>query len=308
MLRHNGTDAIEVAGVLKPLAAAEAAGNERDTMSHFTYRRSYRGGLQAVILDWAGTTLDYGCYAPAVVFIEVFKRERVEITMPEARAPMGVHKKVHIRQITQDPAVARRWQDVHGRPVCEDDVERMFKQFVPLQLACLADYADLIPGLPETLEEFRRRELKIGSTTGFTGEMMEVLMAEAAKRGYRPDSTVCATDVPAGRPAPWMCLANAQNLGVYPMEAIVKIGDTLPDITEGLNAGMWTIGLAKTGNEVGLNEKEIEALDRETYDGLIAGAYDRMVQAGAHYVVDTVNDVFDCLDEINERLAAGEKP
>jgi phosphonoacetaldehyde hydrolase len=105
-----------------------------------------------------------------------------------------------------------------------------------------------------------------------------------------------------------MCLANAQNLGVYPMEAVVKIGDTLPDIAEGLNAGMWTIGLAKTGNEIGLNEQEIEALDRETYGRLIARAYDRMVQAGAHYVVDTVNDVFDCLDEITGRLTAGEKP
>jgi len=50
-------------------------------MSQFTYRRSYRGGARAVILDWAGTTLDYGCYAPAVVFIEVFNRQGVEITM-----------------------------------------------------------------------------------------------------------------------------------------------------------------------------------------------------------------------------------
>ena len=278
-------------------------------MSHeFTFQRQYRGALQAVLLDWAGTTMDYGCYAPAVVFREVFKRQGIEISIEEAREPMGAHKKVHIRQITKIPAVARRWHETLGRPCGEADVETMFTDFIPLQLACLAEYADLIPGTLETVAAFRKRGLQIGSTTGYTGEMMAILQEEARKRGYQPDSTVCATDVPAGRPAPWMCLANAQNLGVFPMESIVKIGDTLPDIGEGLNAGMWTIGLAKTGNEIGLNEAEIDALPPDDYDRLIDRAYLRMNQAGAHYVVDGIADALPCLDAIESRLARGEKP
>ena len=67
----------------------------------FTYQRSYRGKIQAVLLDWAGTTMDFGCMAPAVVFVEVFKRKGVPITMDEARAPMGAHKRVHIQKITE---------------------------------------------------------------------------------------------------------------------------------------------------------------------------------------------------------------
>ena len=137
---------------------------------------------------------------------------------------------------------------------------------------------------------------------------MQLLQSEATKRGYEPDATVCATDVPAGRPEPWMCLANAQQLGVYPMEATVKVGDTLPDISEGLNAGMWTIGLAKTGNEMGLNEKEIEDLPKEDYDRRITKAYQRMYQSGAHYVVDAIGDIMPCLDDIESRLARGERP
>ena len=90
--------------------------------------------------------------------------------------------------------------------------------------------------LAVAVADFRKRGLKIGSTTGYTGEMMKLLLGEAKKRGYEPDSSVCATDVPAGRPEPWMCLQNAMNLQTYPMEAFVKIGDTLPDISEGLNA------------------------------------------------------------------------
>ena len=103
--------------------------------------------------------------------------------------------------------------------------------------------------------------------------MMDLLYKEAADRGYVPDSRVCAAEVPAGRPEPWMCLKNAMNLGIYPMEAYVKVGDTIPDINEGLNAGMWTIGLAVTGNEMGLLEKEIAALDPDVRERKRARVY-----------------------------------
>lgn len=274
----------------------------------FVLQRTYRGPVKGVILDWAGTTMDYGCYAPAVVFIDVYKRHGVEITMEEAREPMGAHKKVHIRKISQIPAVSQKWQEVHGRSCNEGDVETMFQEFIPLQIACLADYAALIPGTLESIKKLRGRGLKIGSTTGYTGEMMSLLLSAAKDRGYEPDSTLCATDVPAGRPAPWMCLRNAENLGIYPMEAIVKIGDTLPDIEEGLNAGMWTVGLAKTGNEMGLNEKELESLTAEDLDRRLTRARSRMAQAGAHYVVDGIWNCDPIIDDINVRLARGERP
>lgn len=274
----------------------------------FIFKRIYTGPLKAVLLDWAGTTMDYGCMAPAVVFMDVYKRKGVEITMAEAREPMGAHKKVHIRQISKNDAVSKRWEQKHGRKPNEADIEAMFQDFIPLQLECLAQYSDLIPGALGMVTECRRRGLKVGSTTGYTGEMMAILQSEAKKRGYEPDSTVCATQVPAGRPYPYMCLQNAINLQIYPMEAAVKIGDTLPDIEEGLNAGMWTIGLAKTGNEMGMTEAEITALDPETRQYKLDRAYKRMRQTGAHFVVDSIAQVVPLLDEINSRLAAGEKP
>ena len=276
--------------------------------TEFIFKRTYRGPLKAVLLDWAGTTMDYGCFAPAVVFVEVYKRKGVEISVEEAREPMGAHKKVHIRQISKIARVEKKWEQVHGRKPNEEDIEAMFRDFIPLQLDCLAQYADLVPGTLETVAECRRRGLKIGSTTGYTGEMMTLLQAEAKRRGYEPDSTVCATQVPAGRPYPYMCLQNAINLQVYPMEASVKIGDTLPDIEEGLNAGMWTIGLAKTGNEMGLTEAQIAALEPETRQARLDRAYKRMHQTGAHFVVDSISDVPPVLDAINVRLAAGERP
>jgi phosphonoacetaldehyde hydrolase len=277
----------------------------------FTYQRRYRGTIQAVLLDWAGTTMDFGCMAPAVVFVEVYKRQGVPITMDEARAPMGAHKRVHIQKIAQLDAVRARWQDVHGRPPGEEDVDRMFADFVPLQLACLSEYSDLIPGTLDAVEAMRRRGIKIGSTTGYLREMMEINLKDAARQGYEPDSTVCASDVPAGRPYPYMCLQNVIDLQVWPVEACVKVDDTIPGIEEGLNAGMWSVGLAVSGNEVGLPLADLRALRARSaadYERLRHRAHARMFQAGAHYVVDTIADLMPCLEDIEARLRRGERP
>ncbi len=274
----------------------------------FNFRRTYRGHLKAIIFDWAGTTLDYGCLAPTVAVMALFSREGIPISVEEARTPMGAYKKDHIRQILQIPSVQQRWQDKFGEAPLERDVERMFEHFIPSQMACLPNYADLIPGTLDTVAHCRLRGMKIGSTTGYTQAMMAVLLKEAKKRGYAPDSTVCADQVRAGRPEPWMCLQNAFNLGIYPMEACVKVDDTLPGIEEGLNAGMWTIGLAKTGNEIGLTQAEIEELPEDELQIKLDRAYRRMQGAGAHFIVDGIWGVPEIVDEINNRLKMGEKP
>lgn len=265
-------------------------------------------GLKGVILDWAGTTVDHGCFAPLVVFTEVFKKRGVSVSVEEARGPMGMHKREHIRQMTLNPEIQRRWFDVHSRAPSETDVDAMFEDFVPMQLAVLNEHAELIPGVLGAIEEFRLRGLKIGSTTGFTRQMMEIVSLVAKNQGYEPDALVCSNEVPAGRPEPWMCFEVAKQLGIYPMESMVKIGDTPVDIKEGLNAGMWTIGVAKTGNEVGLSEAEIDALSPSERAQKIARAYDTLRAAGAHYVVDSVADVPPLLLEIEHKLASGQKP
>jgi len=274
----------------------------------FSYRRTYRGPIEAVLLDWAGTTMDFGCMAPAVVFMQIYERKKVPITVEEARAPMGAHKKVHIQKISELETVRRRWHEVHGRPPNEDDVNAMFADFIPLQLACLSQYSKLIPGTLEVVAELRRRGAKIGSTTGYLTEMMKINREDGKRQGYDPDSTVCASDVPAGRPYPYMCLQNAINLRVTTVQSCVKVDDTVPGIEEGLNAGMWTVGLAVSGNEVGLPLEEWQALPEPQKAAKRGRAYSRMQQCGAHYVVDTIADLMPCIDDIQERIRRGETP
>ena len=280
-------------------------------MSHsfdFAYTRVYRGPVQAVLLDWAGTTMDFGCIAPAVAFVEVFRRQGVPISTAEARVPMGAHKRVHIQKLTELEGVRRRWQEVHGRPPGDDDVAAMFDDFVPLQLECLSAYSELIPGTLETVAALRQRGIRIGSTTGYTTEMTAINRRDAERQGYRPDSTVSASEMPAGRPAPYMCLQNAVNLRVDCVQACVKVDDTIPGVEEGLNAGMWSIGLAVSGNEVGLSLADWRALPAEEQSALRERAYGRMLQSGAHYVVDTIADLLPCIEAIELRLRLGERP
>jgi phosphonoacetaldehyde hydrolase len=275
---------------------------------NFSYKRCYRGPIEAVLLDWAGTTMDFGCMAPAVVFVEVFKRKKVPITVEEARAPMGAHKRVHIQRITELESVRRRWQEAYGRLPNEGDVNAMFTDFVPLQLECLSTYSALIPGTLEAVAALRSRGIKIGSTTGYLTDMMKINLRDAKRQGYEPDSTVCAADVPAGRPYPYMCLQNVIKLGVSAVQGCVKIDDTIPGVEEGLNAGMWTVGLAVSGNEVGMMLDEWRALAAAEQQARRERAHTRMAQCGAHYVVDTIADIMPCIEDIQARIRRGEAP
>ena len=274
----------------------------------FHFKRSYSGPVQAVVLDWAGTTVDFGSFAPTAVFMKLFHSHGVSIRIEHARAPMGLMKKDHLRAIAANPEVERMWVERHGSACSEADLDGMFAQFIPMQLAVLEEYAQVIPGVVDTIAILRENGIKIGSTTGYTRLMMETLVPVARKNGYEPDCWVAANDVPAGRPFPWMVYQNAIQLQVYPMEACVKIGDTLPDIEEGLNAGMWTIGLALTGNLLGLTESEVQEMPKPILDARRSEIAARLYQAGAHYVIDELADCPDIIREINARIRAGERP
>jgi phosphonoacetaldehyde hydrolase len=274
----------------------------------FSFKRTYRGRVQAVILDWAGTTVDFGSFAPTAVFIRLFAERGVTITAADARSGMGLMKKDHLRAILARPSVAAAWEAQHGAPASDADMDSLFEAFVPMQIEVVKDYSEPIPGCLQAIEELRKRGIKIGSTTGYIRAMMDALMPAAAEKGYAPDSTVCPDEVPAGRPFPWMVYQNLMQLEVYPMQSVVKVGDTLADIEEGLNAGAWTVGLSQTGNLMGLTEEEFNSLSEEDQAAALDRVEDQLYRAGAHYVIDGIWDMPDVVEEINDRLSMGESP
>jgi phosphonoacetaldehyde hydrolase len=259
--------------------------------------------LKAVIFDWAGTTVDFGCFAPTGVFIEIFRQKGIEITQQEARGPMGMHKRDHIRVITRYTRIATEWIMKYNRNCTEEDIEDMFRKFIKIQLTVLEKHSEIIPELPEALKVIRSMDMKIGSTTGYNHEMMDILTAAASRQGYKPDSVVCSTEVKAGRPAPWMAFRNAENLGVYPMQSIVKIGDTVSDIDEGVNAGMWSVGVVMSSNEMGLTQKEISMMNPVEIERRKLEVRKTFMQAGADYVIDDLSEIGELFEKINARLA-----
>ena len=266
------------------------------------------GPVQGVVLDWAGTAVDYGCLGPAAVFVDVFAKFGVEVSLAEARQFMGLMKKDHIRGMCRLPAVASRWQATTGRPPEERDVEALYAETEPMMISAISRHAELIPGLLPFVDAMRARGVRIGSSTGYTRPMLEVLFPEARRRGYQPDAVVTPSDVPAGRPYPWMCYLNAIRLQVYPLEAMVKIGDTVSDIHEGLNAGMWTIGLTRSGNLLGLSAGEAERLAPADLARRLEAAERELKAAGAHYTAEGIWAALPIIEDISARLSAGERP
>lgn len=271
-------------------------------------RKPYTGPLQAVILDWAGTTVDYGSLAPVRVLQQIFADQGIQVSEDEARQDMGLLKKDHIRALLGRPRIRAAWEEHHRHIPGEPDVERLFADFIPRQLECLVQYSSPIPGVVKTVRQLRDRGLKIGSTTGYTRPMLEILLRHAASQDYAPDCALCPDDVGAGRPLPWMIYENAVRMKVCPLEAIVKVGDTISDLEEGLNASTWAVAVAQTGNMIGVTEEGWQNWSESERSKRLQDARGKLLAAGAHYVIDTLADFGGVVDEIEARLRAGERP
>lgn len=264
--------------------------------------------VKAAILDWAGTAVDYGSLAPVVALERVFAENGVEITPAEARRDMGLLKKDHIRSIVSYERVSAEWARVHGKAPQEPDVERIFGEFLPKQAEIIAQFSAPIDGVAEAVERWKAAGMRIGSTTGYTRDLLDLVREGAARRGYSPDASVTPDEVGAGRPAPLMCYRNAIALGVWPLWACVKIGDTPSDIAEGRNAGMWTIGITRTGNEIGMAKAHFEGLSAVERERLERKAEERLRAAGADYLAPSVAACDAAIEDIDRRLGAGERP
>jgi phosphonoacetaldehyde hydrolase len=264
--------------------------------------------LKAVVFDWAGTVIDHGSLAPMGVFVEVFAEFGVDITIEEARAPMGMAKRPHIAALLAMPRIAAAWEVARGTVPSEADVDALYEVFVPRNRAIAARYAGLVPGTAETVRALRTLGLKIGSTTGYTRDIMAEIMPVAAAQGFAPDSLVCTGDTADGRPTPLMMYRTFLELGVYPAASVVKVDDTEVGIAEGLDAGCWAVGVAVTGNVFGLSLEDTEALPAADFSVRRRKAADRLASAGAHYVIDGVADLLPVIHAIEGRLVRGERP
>lgn len=265
--------------------------------------------IEGVILDWAGTTVDFGCFAPVNVFIDIFKHAGVDVTMEEARAPMGLLKIDHIRAMLSMPRISHLWKERFGREFNEQDVEKLYAEFEPALMSSLAEYTDLIPEVIEAVQTLRSQGLKIGSTTGYTQSMMDVVVPNAHKKGYSPDFYITPDGTNSlGRPYPYMIYRNMEALKLSASWKVVKVGDTTSDIKEAVNAGVWSVGVIIGSSEMGLSLSEYDALSEVDQEKAISRTEQTFLQSGADFTIKTMGELPELIEKINSLISEGKKP
>jgi phosphonoacetaldehyde hydrolase len=258
--------------------------------------------IRALVFDWAGTTVDHGSLAPVLTLERVLAEVGVAVPQAVIRRDMGLAKRDHIARLLKEPETAAAWLEAHGELPPESAIDALYAAFLPLQMECLLSYSHVLEGVPEAMTRFRAMGLRIGSTTGYTRVMLDSLVAAAALEGYSPEMALSPEDVGAGRPSPLMCEEICRDFQVAPEECI-KIGDTPSDVAEGLNAGMWTIGITRTGNMIGLSFADWIALGAAEQEARLDAASTALMDAGAHAVAESVAG---CLPRIEEIMALAE--
>lgn len=258
--------------------------------------------IQLVACDLAGTTVDFGSCAPAGVFVDLFARHGIAVSDADARGPMGTAKRDHIAAVVALPHVAEAWRTAHGgQNATESDIDALYAEFIPLQLESLPAFNDLVPGTLEAVAVLRAGGIKVAATTGYNTAMTDVVMAGARSQGFVPDAVVCASEVSAGRPAPWMIFRAMEKTGVWPPSAVVAVGDTIADVEAARNAGAWAVGVAATGNMLGLSRAAHDALNPSDRAVRLVKARETMLAAGAHAVIDGIGDLPAVLPTLNGR-------
>jgi len=248
--------------------------------------------ISTIILDWAGTTVDFGCFAPVKAFMSAFESFGVYPTADETRAPMGLAKRTHVAMMLSGERLAAEWVKKHGKPHTEADIDAVYEKFEPALFSVLTNYAAPLPGALETVAQIREMDIKIGSTTGYTRQMMDIVAPLAKENGYAPDYLVCPEDVAGkGRPYPYMIWRNLEHLGCADIGSVMKIGDTEADIQEGKAAGCISIGVIAGSSVLGLTEHEYAALDANRKNELFATARQKYFASGADFVIDSITEL-----------------
>lgn len=254
--------------------------------------------IKAVIFDWAGTLIDQGSCAPAAAFQRCFANFGVNLSLAEARGPMGLPKRAHIETLLTDPDISQRWINRHGRPADQSDIEALYQAFLPLNETIVADYAALIDGASDTLAWLAERGIKVGTTTGYTRSIMERVLPRVAAQGFEPASLICSDDLSEGRPGPLGMYQSFVNLAVYPPSAVIKVDDTAPGLAEGKAAGSICVGVTLSGNAAALPPEALARLGENEREALHQRLAPDLLAAGADYVLQSVAELRDLIEDL----------
>lgn len=261
--------------------------------------------VRAVVFDWAGTIFDFGSHAPMGAFVKLFEQEGIHISIDDARGPMGMPKWDHIHTLGQLKHIQEQWLAKFGRLFSERDTDRLYEIFTPMNAAAVTEHAELIPGFLELAADLRAQDIKIGTTTGYNRQIMDVVLPLVKAQGFVPDNLVCADDLPTSRPTPMGMYKCFLDLDVWPSRSVVKVDDTVPGLLEGYHSDCWTVGVIASGNEAGLTYSQWQALPEPERVQLRERVAARLAAGHPDFLIDTVADLPQTLQKIQQLLNQG---
>ena len=260
-----------------------------------------RQRFDAILFDWAGTTIDFGSRAPVEVFHALFRRRGFELTDQQVRQPMGLAKDLHIAALLEVPQLRSDWESRFGVRPGQAEVNELYAEFLPMQHQILQTRTRLIPGVVEAVQRLRDYGLRIGATTGYVRALMEVAEPLAKAAGYAPEVNVCADEVSQGRPSPEMNLLALERMGLEDPTRAIAVDDTPVGIQAGKAAGMLTIAITLTGNSLGLDEAELAAMSAAERQAAHDEISESFRVTGADYSVRSVAEIPELLEAISEQ-------
>ena len=280
--------------------------------SVYKFNRVYMGSINAVLFDLGGTVIDKYSLAPLHALDKTFQDTGVILNANLLKKDMGNRKDVHIRKILETPQCKDIWNKVKKRDFNEFDMDDLVEAYKINQNRLVINFNEPLPHVKNTFNILRNGyRLKIGSTTGYFRETVDIIEKDLIKReNIYFDSTVAGDDIENGyRPRPYMIFKNLEKLNISPIQSILKVDDTTAGIVEGLEAGCWTVGISRYSSLMNFHDLE----DEENIDNidLLKKEDDvkkQLLEAGAHYVISTIKEIPAVVEDINRRLRDGVIP
>ncbi|WP_297439112.1 phosphonoacetaldehyde hydrolase [uncultured Clostridium sp.] len=257
--------------------------------------------IKGIIFDFAGTTIDYGCFSPVEAFIGAFNSVGIDITIEEAREPMGMLKINHARAIFEMDRVKDLFEEKYKRDYTNLDLYEVYEEFENILFKTLKDFGVINPYVIEEINNLRINGIKIGSTTGYTRKMLDEILPVAKRNGYSPDFTITSDEVENGRPHKDMIVKNAEFFNIKKMNLLVKVGDTIVDILEAKSAGCHSVAIVLGSSELGLTYDEVKNMDKKDLDEKIKLTRKKFIKAGADYVIDDMRGLIGVINKINDK-------
>ena len=277
----------------------------------YSYTRNYYGKLRGCIFDWSGTLIDKYSIAPVRSLIDTFRDFKIDVTGDDVRSAMGIRKDEHIKDILNKEHVKSQWMKLYKVPPTNTNFEELNLHYQMKQLDTISEYTEIIPGVRSQLLYFKNnRRLLFGGTTGFYNNITEKIKEDIRKQGLILDAFVSGDDVKNGsRPNPFMLFRCMELLGISNVRSVLKVDDTIAGVQEGLNAGVWTVGVARYSNYMNIHSlDDLEKIDINDYNERVRYSYQKLLHSGAHYVINDLSELDNVIRDINSRLKRGESP